>query len=149
MNFTFNFLVPASASRVYESLTHQIGDWWTRDIDGAALQTGDEFTVRFGKTTKTFRVQAIEKYSAITWQCLSAYIDYDPLQKKDEWVGTTIIWRIVPTEETGVTAIRMEHAGLTPRMECYEICESGWKQFLENLQQFLTTGRGLPYQKAQ
>ncbi len=37
------------------------------------------------------------------------------------------------------------HKGLTPDLNCYEICDAGWTHFIINsLKQYLETGTGNP-----
>ncbi len=69
------------------------------------------------------------------------------LGRKDEWVGTRLVFQITPAGE-GRTQLDFEHVGLVSAFECYDLCSNGWHYFLDSLQQFVETGRGTPYEVA-
>ena len=64
-------------------------------------------------------------------------------QKKDEWVGTQIVWQI--EESSTGSKIKFMHKGLVPMLDCYEVCKGGWGYFLGSLKNYLETGMGTPY----
>ncbi|RWY53914.1 SRPBCC family protein [Mucilaginibacter gilvus] len=134
-----------SADEVYKALTEHIQDWWSDDFSGAAAQNGDQYNIAFGETKKTFEIADAIPGQQVVWVCLKAYIDMDTLKKKDEWVGTRIIWTIA-SEATGTT-LTMLHEGLNQTIECYDVCEPGWNYFIQSLYTFLATGTGTPYLK--
>lgn len=68
-------------------------------------------------------------------------------KRKDEWVGTQLVFRMTPDGE-GRTRLEFEHIGLVPAFECYSVCSDGWQYYLGSLQQFAETGRGIPYELA-
>jgi len=39
----------------------------------------------------------------------------------------------------------LTHIGLTPEIECYDLCKNGWQSFLYSLNKYLTTGIGAPF----
>ena len=65
------------------------------------------------------------------------------LTKNDEWKGTAIVWKSTGNE-TG-TRITLTHKGLIPKLECFEICRTGWNYFLQSLKKYLETGKGYPF----
>jgi hypothetical protein len=40
------------------------------------------------------------------------------------------------------------HAGLSPQLECYDMCRAGWDQYLPSLRDYIDTGTGNPYSRA-
>jgi hypothetical protein len=81
-------------------------------------------------------VSAAVRPSLVRWTCLG----YDPLP---DWAGTTISFEILAGDEGGCI-LKFRHAGLTPRVACYEDCKSGWDEFLPSLRDFAESGAGRP-----
>ncbi|MFI5138681.1 MAG: SRPBCC domain-containing protein [Sphingobacteriales bacterium] len=140
-----NITVSNSADEVYSAITEHIPDWWSDDFSGAAARKGDQFRIAFGETRKTFEIAEAVSSRQVVWLCLRAHIDMDTLKKKDEWIGTRLIWTI--TSDDRVTTLTMLHEGLNKGLECYDVCEPAWDYFIESLQAYLTTGTGTPYHK--
>ena len=134
-----------AVSDVYDVITEHISDWWSNDITGSAVNAGDSFTIAFGKTRKTFVISEAIPNKKITWKCIEAYIDMASLQNKSEWVGTHMTWTLSSNDQN--TTIHFLHESLNKSMECYEICEAGWDQFLASLETYLLTGKGSPFIK--
>ncbi len=40
------------------------------------------------------------------------------------------------------------HQGLRPRFECYDMCRTGWDQYLPSLQDYVDSGTGNPFSPA-
>jgi len=138
-------LVPGSEKKIYDSLTAKIDEWWTEDFAGPATNITNKFTVRFGETVKTFQVEELSSNKKIVWSCVDSYINVPDLKNKSEWTGTRIAWEIFPENEH--TKLVLTHFGLTPALECYEICEKGWAQYLDSLKKLVTEGKGVPQRK--
>jgi hypothetical protein len=134
-----------TAEEVYAAITEHIPDWWSDDFSGAAAQKGDQYTIAFGGTRKTFEITEAAPNERVVWLCQKAYIDMEALTKKDEWVGTRLIWMIA-TDDRGTT-LTMLHEGLNKSFECYNVCEPAWDYFMLSVHAFLTTGSGTPYRK--
>jgi hypothetical protein len=133
------------AEEVYSAITEHIQDWWSDDFSGAAAQKDDQYTIAFGGTKKTFEILGAVPNQQVVWLCLKAYIEMQALKKKDEWVGTRLIWTIAADDQ--VTTLTMLHEGLNKSFECYDVCEAGWDYFIASLHTFLTTGSGTPFHK--
>ena len=133
----------AKPNAVYEALTTPEGlrGWWTQTCDVA---TGlGKSTFRFNDTYKVMQVEALEPEREVRWKCVEAHLEAPGVKKTDEWVGTQIVFKLSP-EGAGKTRLALEHHGLTPALECFEICQGGWDHFLSSLQSFVETGRGTP-----
>ena len=85
----------------------------------------------------------------VRWHVVEAFIDYSRLQRRDEWVGTDIVFQLTPQDSGNKTQLDFEHIGLTPAFECFEVCNAGWSQFLGSLQSLVETGQGQPFVAAE
>ncbi len=90
-------------------------------------------------------VERLEPEREVGWLCTRAYIAASQVARKDEWVGTRVIFRLTPVDG-GRTRLDFEHIGLVPAMECYDLCRDGWDYFLPSLQKYAETGRGTPFE---
>jgi uncharacterized protein (TIGR02246 family) len=135
----------APQSTVYAALTTQQGiqNWWTKTCEvGPAI--GSQVIVKFGTTFKVMRIESLLPDREVRWKVTEAHLDAPGLTRTDEWIGSTITFQLV-RESDFVTRLSMEHRGLTPQVECYEICSNGWKQFLASLKSYVESGRGTPF----
>jgi uncharacterized protein YndB with AHSA1/START domain len=63
---------------------------------------------------------------------------------QQEWLGTTVEFDIAAS--AGGTELRFRHVGLTPQLECWDTCNSGWTHFMASIEAYAETGAGHPYQ---
>lgn len=133
----------APPAAVYAALATQAGlrSWWTRTCDVAEAE-GGEATFRFGPHHKAMRIERLDPPREVRWKCEAAHIEV-PGMRPDEWVGTTIAFRLAPSG--GGTRLDFEHVGLVPGLQCWDICRSGWDQFLASLHDQVEQGRGRPF----
>jgi uncharacterized protein YndB with AHSA1/START domain len=138
--------VDAVPSSVYAALTTAAGlrGWWTRDCDVAA-GVGATLRFRFGANHKTMQVEALVADREVRWLCTGAHIACGDFTRRDEWVGTRIVFRLAPLDDGQRTRLEFEHVGLVPALECYDLCRGGWDHFLRSLQQHAAAGCGTPY----
>jgi uncharacterized protein YndB with AHSA1/START domain len=144
-NYQCDILLGAAVSTVYEALTTQKGicGWWTASSQtGTAV--GETITIRFGTTFKVMRIENLRPDAEVRWCVIDAQLDVPGLTRTQEWIGTYIVFKLEP-QSSSVTRLQMEHIGLTPEIECYEICCRGWTQFLGSLKNYVETGIGAPY----
>ncbi len=97
-DYSNTILLPCPAATTFDAITCRIPDWWSLDFDGASAREGDEFTVRFGETFKTMRIESVAENTAVTWLCVDQRIvmpeGLKPLKNPAEWVGNLIRWTI-------------------------------------------------------
>lgn len=93
------------------------------------------------------RIARLDPDREVRWVRTDAHIAMDRFRRKDEWVGTEIVFRLRPRGH-GRTRPDVEHVGLVPTFECWGVCTDGWEPFLGSLQQFTGTGAGTPYDPA-
>ncbi len=144
-HYQHSLTVSATPAAVYAALATIDGlrAWWTRDCDGST-EVGGSIHFRFGSSWKDMRVARAEPGREVRWVCTGAHIDVDAFARKDEWVGTELVFRI---GEAGQGRVRLDfdHIGLVPSFECFGVCEKGWQQFLGSLEHYLQTGAGQPF----
>lgn len=148
MNYQQSLVLEAPPAAVYAALARGDGlrGWWTVDCEAAA-NVGGTIDLRFGRSRKVMRIERLEPARGVRWLCTGAHIAAGDLSRRDEWVGTRLVFRLIP-EAAGRTLLEFEHVGLMPELECFELCRNGWRCFLASLQQFVETGRGTPYARA-
>lgn len=135
-----------TAEKVFNALTNEIPLWWTKYFEGTANQQNDTFTVRFGKSIyKTIQVTELSQHSKVVWIVTNSEIGIPELKNQTEWIGTAILWEIIPKESN--IQLKLTHIGLLPTSECYDLCKNGWQQFTNSLKLFLETGKGNPFKK--
>ncbi len=145
-NFNRVIQLAATAESVYNALTQEISQWWTEMLEGNPEAENGTFTVRFGDAVfKTTEVTALIPNERVVWSVVDSLIDLPTLEKKTEWIGTTIRWDIVPAD-TGTT-VTLTHMGLTPEIGCFAICREGWKQFTDSLADHIQDRKGRPFQR--
>ncbi|WP_299649073.1 SRPBCC domain-containing protein [uncultured Tateyamaria sp.] len=146
-NYKKSIMVTADAAQAFDAVTSGVAHWWTRP-DQPLRQIGDRAKFSFppGQSYWTFELTGADKPSRVEWTCVDALHIHEgqPKAIETEWLGTQVFWDI--HTDAGGTRIDLEHAGLTPQLLCYDICEAGWDMFfLGSLQQYLDTGQGAPH----
>jgi hypothetical protein len=58
--------------------------------------------------------------------------------------GTRPVFTITPVEGGG-TELHFRHHGLTPELECIEMCTDGWNTCLASLSELAESGQGSPF----
>lgn len=124
-------------AEVFEALTtlESLSGWWTPASGSAAA--GGEITFTFGPNAKAvMHVDVAEPGVSVRWTTLECIVE--------DWVGTSQEFELQALPGGG-TAVTFRHVGLTPKLECWEDCQSGWDHFLPtSLRAFLETGAGHP-----
>ncbi len=146
MNYHCQVEIAAPAAAVFAAITTAQGlkHWWTTTCDAGA-GVGSRSTFRFGKTYNVMRTEKWIADREVVWQCLEQHHEATVLDRKDEWAGTRVTFRL-EARPPSATLLHFEHEGLTPKLECYQICEKGWDHFLKkSLKDYLETGQGAPF----
>ncbi len=121
--------------------------WWSTDVIGSPA-VGD--ILRFGFALPShnewivMRVEAARMPAFVEWKCVAQYVAPGALSEHDEWIGTRVTFD-VGQSTPGACQLRFRHHGLTPRLECYDICERGWDYFLASLVALVERGAGTPF----
>ncbi|MFN3341931.1 MAG: SRPBCC family protein [Flavobacteriales bacterium] len=143
-SFKKTIIIQSTNDKVYDALTNAITKWWTEMFEGTSNQEGQSFTIRFGANVfKTMIVEELIKNEKVVWNVTDSLIDIPDLNNKKEWINTKIVWKI--STQDNQTELHLTHFGLTPQVECYNICQDGWHNFIDSLTQFINTGIGKPF----
>jgi uncharacterized protein YndB with AHSA1/START domain len=141
-DFTAVLNLPASPETIASLFTSAEGvsRWWgpTRG-DGA---TGGTLVTSFGD----YGVNAMRVLESgptrVVWESI-APDGVTPTGHTREWLGTIMQFDIAPSPEG--TELRFRHAGLTPRLECWDACVTAWNSFMASIEAFAETGTGTPF----
>jgi uncharacterized protein YndB with AHSA1/START domain len=126
----------ASPETVFDALTTTSGlaAWWT-PVTGEGLADGELRFVFGPGAFVTMRVDAAERGAGVHWTTLACHVE--------DWVGTKVRF-VIGEGPAGGTRLRFRHEGLTPRLECFSDCKSGWDHFIASLAAYVETGVGNP-----
>lgn len=105
---------------------------------------GDRAKTDFGgEAYWVFEAKKLDSPKLIELECVVSQMLVDELDNPEEWLGTTLRFDISATP-TG-TEIIFTHHGLTPEMQCYEICHAGWNHYISgSLRDYLSGWGGQP-----
>ncbi len=146
MDFQKTITVATTDKKVVEALTAGVNRWWGNIDNTQTMKEGDEFSIYFEENTEwRFVVSKLNLNKEVHWKCIYANHSYGGVKGiKEEWLNSEIKWtinQITPND----TNVHFEHIGLTPDLNCYEMCHAGWTHFVANsLKQYLETGKGQP-----
>ena len=139
-NFNATITVDASASDAIKKISN-IPEWWGITFTGSSEKLNDKFTVKMsGDSFFNFTVIELIPSKRVVWLVTDCNMPW--YSDKKEWANTKLIFDI--TENNGVTELKFTHEGLTPEVECYKDCESGWTHWIKtSLLSYFTTGKGV------
>jgi len=146
MDFQKTINVNTIKEKAFEAVTTGINKWWGNVDSSNITRTGDEFSIFFEEQTEwRFVISKLDRFKQVHWKCIHANHSYSGMKGiKKEWLNSEVKFEF---KELGKGAIELffEHKGLTPELNCYEICDAGWTHFIvTSLKQFLQTGKGAP-----
>ncbi|MDP9052536.1 MAG: SRPBCC domain-containing protein [Acidobacteriota bacterium] len=133
--------IDAPRERVFAALSTPQGveKWWIRATGSGAA--GGDLNLHFAGMEEPFVLHVDEATapSAVHWTSRLHSV-------LPEWDGTKILFDLV--ERTAETCeLHFRHVGLSPKLACYEMCESGWNRYLPSLVSYAERGEGMPYRK--
>lgn len=135
-DFTTTIKVGGSPAEVRAALTDTdaLAAWWT-PVTGDGEQGGElAFSFRGDDAPTVMRVDEAS-IQRVAWTCVSSGVAPD-------WIGTEISYTLEPLDSG--TVIFFQHHGLTPALECFDMCYSGWTHYAQSLAQYVDTGVGMP-----
>lgn len=126
--------VSSPAKKAFKALTDDIHLWWSKTSHESQKQNG-EFTITFENGYWwTFKILEFNPNHEIIWKCIKGEPDFNK-----EWIGHILHWEII--EKGNKTIINFHQIGLTPSIECYNICSSTWDMFItERLKNHIEKG---------
>ncbi|MDH5545492.1 MAG: SRPBCC domain-containing protein [Gammaproteobacteria bacterium] len=145
-NYTREIVVSSTPGEAYKALTIGFNRWWTTDCN-SVTDAGDEITFKFGPSYWVMCATKLVPGKIVELKCIDAHHVHDGLPSTIlvEWKGSKLKWNIQNRKQE--TKIAFIHEGLSPSLECYEVCEQGWDYFFaKSLKQYLDTGKGFPFE---
>lgn len=127
----------APPGAVFEALTSAaaVSRWWAPCTgDGAA---GGQLRFLFGDAAVVIDVITAEAARHVRWSVAVS----EPLP---DWAGTHIDFVLRPAGSGG-TVLDFCHEGLTDRLECFEMCSAGWRQYLPSLVDYVDRDGGTAF----
>jgi len=116
------------------STTEAVSSWWGRATGSADV--GGTLVVSFmgGRQRIVMEVEPAFE-NRVVWAVKECPLTPD-------WIGTTIFFDVA---EAGAGAmLYFRHQGLTPELECFDMCHAGWTHFIASLVSYAETGVGQP-----
>ena len=145
MSYATKVLIRGNKEKVFDAISQHVQKWWG-NTDSQVFKIGDEFTTSFDSTYWKFKISEYRPFSLITWDCIDAkhiHSGYNGIEK--EWIGTSVNWSLEEIDKNE-TLLNFTHNGLTPELNCYEICYPAWERFVtQSLKKFVETGIGMPH----
>jgi Activator of Hsp90 ATPase homolog 1-like protein len=141
-DFTTAFTVDNTPEEVFAAI-NDVRGWWSQEVVGETTKLGDTFTFEVPgvhRTTQT--LTEVIPGKKVVWHITDGWIGF--VDDKSEWDDTDIAFDI--TAKDAQTVVRFTHTGLTPAVECYDVCSSAWSAYmLGSLRDLITTGKGDPH----
>lgn len=137
-NFTYQFLSSKTPESIFELLLN-VDQWWSglyeETIKGKSHHLNDEFTFEAGQGMHYSKQKLVELVpnKKIAWMVTDSKLTF--LNKVDEWTNSKLLFDI--SKEGDKTLVTFTHDGLTPQIECFNQCSSGWTGYLNNLKKKL------------
>ena len=125
--------VAASPAAVLAALRspEAITSWWGPTAGSG--EDGGTLEVSFFGGDETVRMHVEPAFEhRVVWSVQAAPLTPD-------WVGTTIYFEVVEAGDGAMLYFR--HQGLTPALECYDMCHRGWTHYLGSLVAYVEGGQ--------
>ncbi|HVS97963.1 MAG TPA: SRPBCC domain-containing protein [Puia sp.] len=139
-DFNSSFSANISANEAIKKIG-DLPEWWGVTFTGSTAKQGDNFQVRMtGDSYFDFTVAELIPGKRVVWLVTDCHMPW--YSDKTEWTGTKLVFDL--SENNGATELTFTHQGLTPSVECYKDCASGWSHWIKtSLFSYLTTGKGV------
>lgn len=117
-----------------------VAEWWGVTFIGKSGKLNDKFVVKMGgESFFNITVAELIPGKKIVWVITDCNMPW--YSDKKEWADTKLIFDLC--ENNGITTLNFTHEGLTPDIECYQDCETGWTHWIrKSLFSYFTTGKG-------
>jgi len=150
-NYSASIEVSASPDACFEAVAKQMHLWWTETTEGNFNRVGDRVKAIFPPHFGFWEFEATKMDSplCIEMTCIDAHhhVAGQPAEIDREWLGTRIAWAFEGSD--GSTRVTLTHHGLTPELNCWDICQDGWNFFFtESLKSFLNGDAASPHRAA-
>jgi hypothetical protein len=140
-DFTTAIEVDGTPQQAFQAV-NDVRKWWNPEPKGKSQALHDEFEVRFGDMhySRQKLVEVIPD-KKIVWLVTDSKLTF--VKDQTEWTGTKVVFEIAKKGKR--TEIRLTHAGLATKLQCYDGCSGAWGQYLRNsLARLIEKGKGQP-----
>ncbi len=131
--------IAAPCGTVFDALATVDGPkgWWTTRVSGSAETGGSlRFVYPGVEGHALMHVDQAVRPNSVQWACVENTILPD-------WVDTVIVFDLTECSPDRCV-LNFRHRGLTPALECFDLCQAGWNRFLPSLKAYAETGQGTP-----
>lgn len=130
--------VNAPADALFDALTSARGltAWWAR-ATGSGDAGGELKFFMNSPEPLVIHVDQATRPSTVQWTVTGCPFLPD-------WVGTRPAFTITPID-SDQSELRFCHHGLTPELDCIEMCTRGWDHFIPSLRDYAEVGTGSPH----
>lgn len=139
-DYTARITIASDPETVFDAITTVGGlaDWWN-PVSGSG-EEGGELRFDMGRTEGplVISVHTAQRATVVVWNVLACPFLPD-------WDGTTITFDLGRGDD-GQCELFFRHHGLTPQLDCYDICQPSWDHYLlTSLRAYVTAGTGSPH----
>lgn len=134
--------VEASPGALFDALTSVSGlaAWWTRATGSGDAGGELRFFINSSEPL-VIRVDEATRPTSVRWTVTEC--NFVP-----DWVGTRPTFTITPVDGDA-SELHFRHRGLTPELDCIEMCTRGWDHFLsKSLREYVEVGHGSPHRSS-
>ena len=101
--------------------------WWEGSVKGNASEHGGlSFLLPDSDDYTQIRVDGVTFPSDVAWSVV------EDSGFGGEWMGTSILFHL-DEDIDGTCVLTLHHDGLTPALDCFIDCKSGWNRHLEEI----------------
>lgn len=130
--------IQAPVDRVFALLTtlEGIKTWWEGTVSGDPAELGElRFGIHDSDDYTQVQVAGTSFPTDVAWSVLedSGY--------GGEWLNTSIVFHL-QEELDASTGLVLHHQGLTPLLDCFADCATGWDQRLQDIKQAAESEHG-------
>jgi hypothetical protein len=138
-NLNLSIPVNISAREAIKKIS-RVPEWWGISFSGNSEKQNDQFIVKMGGDSFfNFTVAELVPDKKLVWLVTDCYMPW--FTDKKEWANSKLIFEF--TENNGEKILDFTHEGLTPDIECYKDCKTGWTHWItRSLYSYFTTGQG-------
>jgi uncharacterized protein YndB with AHSA1/START domain len=127
--------IGARIEAVFERLATLDGikAWWEGSVVGkASAEGGLRFTLPDSDDYTQMRVDSVVAPTDVAWSVVedSGY--------GGEWTGTSIVFHL-DEDVDGSCILTLHHRGLTPALDCFMDCRTGWDRHLDRIRESAET----------
>jgi predicted lipoprotein with Yx(FWY)xxD motif len=143
-DFTASFTTDRSRDEVFAAI-RDVRGWWSESVRGASAERGDSFRFEVpGVHTCTMTLTEVAPGERMVWHVTDSWVVF--AADTAEWEDTDVVFTLA--DRDGRTVVTFTHVGLSPAVECYDLCTDAWTGFVTgSLKQLIETGRGEPMRR--